>query len=603
MLNLKKVLSAKPKPHEDVKLASLSTPWGLSLNPEHVLEEHPNPQFARKNFQVLNGRWKCGFDTLGNRAYPDLGPAPTSQDCPLDIVVPFSPETKLSGVGRQLQPGQVLRYWRSFSLDCRQEGMRTVLHFEAVDYRCNVWVNGAFLGTHVGGYTAFQWDITDLLEPGENTLALAVEDPTDAQNQLVGKQRLSRGDIWYTAQSGIWQTVWLEQVPKSHLEDLQIKAKGLTGEVQIFAEICGMGKVAVQIKDADEEIVYSFEIEDAVESNFAHICSISNPHLWSPDDPYLYTASVRFGTDEVQTYFAIRTCEVKADDQGVARFFLNGQPYFLKGVLDQGYWPESLMTAPSDEALVFDIQYAKKAGFNLMRKHIKVESQRWYYHCDRLGMLVWQDMVSAGGSDMCVWHTSYQPTLFKASWKSLKDDKPSSWKKLCAESATYRSEWTETMQATIKRLQAHPCIVGWVLFNEGWGQFCAQDALRVARKLDDSRPIDAVSGWYDQSCGDFNSVHNYFRPLEVWPDKTDRAFVISEFGGASFGLEGHTCLPTDYGYATFASAQEWRQQVDATLRAADALQPAGLAGYVYTQLADVEEETNGLLTFDRTPKA
>ena len=327
---------------------------------------------------------------------------------------------------------------------------------------------------------------------------------------------------------------------------------------------------------------------------------VARPRLWSPDDPYLYGLRLVYGDDEVSSYCAFRTACVRPDARGAARFHLNGKPLFLRGVLDQGYWPDGLMTAPSDEALAFDIQAMKDAGFNLLRKHIKVERDRWYYHCDRLGMLVQQDMVSGGGP-YSTWHTSYKPTFLRRSWGAY-DDRPAAHQaNLAAGDGAFRAAWTDACRGTVEHLKNHPCIVTWVLFNEGWGQFDARAAAAAVRAADPTRPVDAVSGWYDQACGDYLSVHNYFRKLEVYPDRAarGRAFFISEFGGLSLHLPDHSALSTSYGYGGFASAGAWREGVRAQLAAADALEPQGLAGFVYTQLADVEEETNGLLTYDR----
>ena len=602
MLNIKKVLAAKPKPHTGEALRALETEWGSELGAHSVpLPEHPRPQFAREGVWVLNGSWKCGFSDVGACEFPDLGPCPTWDDCTESILVPFSPEAPLSGVGRQLQPGEVLRYCHTFSFGEVPRGMRLLLHFDAVDYRCVVWCNGEQLGSHVGGYTPFEFDITACVRAGDNVLALAVEDPTNPLEQLVGKQRLSRGDIWYTAQSGIWKTVWLELVPEAHIVFAELTPQVESEMLVIDAHVAGEDMLLAQVFDAAGNQIGE---SNAMVSESATLgIAVPGAHRWSPDDPYLYTVYLSFGEDLVQSYCAFRSVAVKRDDAGVPRFFLNGEPFFLKGVLDQGYWPDGLLTAPSDEALVADIRSSRNLGFNMVRKHIKVESERWYYHCDRMGMLVWQDMVSGGGSDINKWQTSYRPTLLKASWHIIRDDTPAAQADLCAGSESFRAEWVRAMQDTIAQLKNHPSIVTWVLFNEGWGQFEARRATALAKSADPTRPIDAVSGWYDQRCGSYNSVHNYFRPLKVWRDKTSRAFVISEFGGLSFGVEGHMALPSEYGYGGFSGEDAWANAVRGLLARVEALEAKGLAGYVYTQLSDVEEETNGLLTYDRRYKA
>ncbi|MBP3866863.1 MAG: glycoside hydrolase family 2, partial [Eggerthellaceae bacterium] len=338
---------------------------------------------------------------------------------------------------------------------------------------------------------------------------------------------------------------------------------------------------------------------DIADGTGALAVCVPNVRLWSPDDPHLYALELTCGDDKVESYCGFRAVEVRADDAGRKRVFLNGAPLFVKGVLDQAYWPDGLMTAPSDEALVFDIEAMRAAGFNLMRKHIKIESDRWYYHCDRLGMLVLQDMVSGGDPEIKTWHWSYKPTLFKFSWNHYRDDVASHWKNLGAGDAGFREEWTAICKATVELLRNHPSIIGWSLFNEGWGQFCAAQTCAMVRALDPTRFIDAVSGWYDQGCGDFYSVHNYFRDMAVWHDPHKRAFFISEFGGFTHRVGGHSSLDEAYGYEPYDDRDEWRAAVRALLAEVEALEPRGLAGYVYTQVSDIEEETNGVLTYDR----
>ena len=615
MLHLKKVLGAKPKEHVVSELATLYTPWGEALDADHVLEEHPDPQFARASYQVLNGCWKCAFVESGHAPDGDLEkvvreaalPADEAFDC--DVVVPFSPEAPLSGVNRQLQPNELLWYRRSFEPPTLEDGAHVLLHFQAVDYACAVFVNGQLAGTHAGGYIPFAFDITSLLAAGGNELAVCVADPSEFGGRLRGKQRFDRGDIWYTAQSGIWQTVWTEAVPATYVESVKIEPDATTGVLAIGAHLGGLPDGAdaasalppfkVEVLDVDGAMVASGECQPD-STTCAVAIHIPDAHLWSPDDPYLYRLRLTFGDDAVDSYCAFRTVEVRADDAGHKRLFLNGEPLFIKGVLDQAYWSDSLMTAPADEALVFDIEAMRTCGFNLMRKHIKVESARWYYHCDRLGMLVIQDMVSGGAPEIMTWNWSYKPTLFKFSWNHMRDDTPKNQEKLGAGDAGYREEWTRTCRETVRLLGNHPCIVCWSLMNEGWGQFNARAAYDMVRSLDPTRAIDAVSGWYDQRCGDFYSVHNYFRDMAVWRDHgAHRAFFVSEFGGYTHRVNGHSSLDEAYGYEPYDDIDEWRAAVRALLAEMDALEPKGLAGYVYTQVSDIEEETNGILTYDR----
>ena len=475
-------------------------------------------------------------------------------------------------------------------------------------------------------------------------IALCVFDPSDEGVQLRGKQRLDAGGIWYTPQGGIWQTVWWEVVPKAHIAKLDISAD-MYGNLLVSAEVVGGDSVfEVTVREAvncgDTIVGEAATLQDEVAATrsagkevpagevaaYAAVqvagtngastrrtltLHVENARLWSVDDPCLYDLEIRYGNDCVRSYCGFRTVSMEEDAQGVKRFYLNGSPVFLRGVLDQGYWSDGLMTAPSDAALVHDISAMKELGFNMLRKHIKVECARWYYHCDRLGMLVWQDAVSGGGS-YGTWQTSYKPTLLRASWHRKNDAKPARYADLSAGASVYRAEWEATCLQMIDYLRNHPSVVTWVLFNEAWGQFEARKMTQRVRAADGTRPVDSVSGWYDQSCGDFLSVHNYFRDLEVWRDhaKPDevrdcanasgtRAFVISEFGGLTFAVPEHCMFEGSYGYESFADAAAWRAGLRDLLAEVDALEAQGLAGFVYTQVSDVEEEVNGILTFDR----
>ncbi len=629
MLDIKRIIASAPKKPEQVELQSLFTPWGEQLisskKGTQIYTEsttqanstvttqtpHPHPQFERERFLLLNGWWDYCITHAGDAASTwRNAPAPSVYDG--RIRVPFSPEAPLSGVNRQLQPNELLWYRCSFPLPAALQPAATercILHFEAVDYACACYINGSCVGTHVGGYLPFSFDITEALVADEQELALCVYDPSDSGVQLRGKQRLKRGGIWYTAQSGIWQTVWLECVPETHIASLAIDAEADTGTLTLTVAVqTGASEdalpgqpLSVRLLEDDREVCRATSVDtDAAAGIHTPVLALAKPHLWSPEDPHLYQLELVYGDDRVMSYCAFRTLSMEEDEQGVKRLCINHKPYFLRGVLDQGYWPESLLTAPSDEALIFDIHAMKRLGFNLLRKHGKIECDRWYYHCDQLGMLVWQDMVS-GGSPLSSWHSSYKPTFFRWSWGHFADDTPRRYAQLSAGSDVFRDEWTKTCEGAVTYLRNHPSIITWVLFNEGWGQFEARKATEKVRTLDPSRPIDAVSGWYDQRCGDFLSVHNYFRPLEVYEDKAlpKRAFVISEFGGLSCHLPAHSSLTSSYGYESFSDLVSFRAAVRDTLARADELRKNGLAGFVYTQLSDVEEETNGLLTYDR----
>lgn len=637
MLDIRRVLASAPKKHTEETLNSLTTVWGEALDVSNVLPEHPRPRMQRDKYAVLNGVWdyaivpvdgEIDVEILAQQAIPSRWDG--------QIVVPFSPEAPLSGVGRTVRPNELLWYKRKIELPKLGDDQRFILHFEAVDWMCACFVNGKLAGTHVGGYLPFSFDVTDLLgssETGESAasavrtesvatadsadtaeLVLCVWDPSDTGSQLRGKQRLSRGDIWYTAQSGIWQSVWYEVVSAVHLESLTLKGD-MFGALEVRSNVQVSGLSGVQtgacelelaIKDelGQDVLLATLPVDEAGEISAEQ--HVDDPLLWSPESPHLYAVKATLQRDGVvvdtaHSYCAFRTVEVKKDVASVPRVHLNGAPYFVRGVLDQGYWPDGLMTAPSDDALVYDIEAMKSAGFNTLRKHIKIESERWYYHCDRLGMLVWQDCVS-GGSAYSPWHTSQKPTLFSFTWNRFNDTTPEHYQALSAGNEGYRKEWTETCQEMVKLLDGHPSIGIWTLFNEGWGQFDARAATEVVRALDTTRPIDATSGWYDQGCGDFLSIHNYFRPLRAgWHGKQrgNRAAVISEFGGLAQMTSGHTSLDHSYGYGDFSTVKDWRAAVKKLLAEVESLQDEGLAGYVYTQVSDVEEEVNGLLTYDR----
>lgn len=635
MLDIRRVLASAPKKHTEETLNSLTTVWGEALDPSNVLPEHPRPRMQRDNYVMLNGVWDYAIVPVdGGVDVETLARQAISSRWDGQIVVPFSPEAPLSGVGRTVQPSELLWYKRKIELSKLADDQRLILHFKAVDWMCACFVNGKLAGTHTGGYLPFSFDVTDLLGssetgesahevataedavPGTSTaeLVLCVWDPSDTGSQLRGKQRLLRGDIWYTAQSGIWQSVWYEVVSAAHLESLTLKGD-MFGVLEVKANVQVSGPASAQSSALELELALKDELGQDVllatlpvdEAGEIHAeLHVDDVQLWSPESPHLYAVEVMLQRDGVvvdaaHSYCAFRTVEVKKDVAGVPRVHLNGAPYFVRGVLDQGYWPDGLMTAPSDDALVYDIEAMKSAGFNTLRKHIKIETERWYYHCDRLGMLVWQDCVS-GGSAYSPWHTSQKPTLFSFTWNRFDDTTPEHHQALSAGDEGYCKEWIETCQEMVKLLDGHPSIGIWTLFNEGWGQFDARAATEAVRALDTTRPIDATSGWYDQGCGDFLSIHNYFRPLRAgWHGKQrgNRAAIISEFGGLAQMTSGHTSLDHSYGYGDFATVEDWRGAVQKLLAVAESLQVEGLAGYVYTQVSDVEEEVNGLLTYDR----
>ena len=481
----------------------LMTPWGEHLDENCILTEYPRPQMRRDSYLNLNGRWEY--------AITDSDELPRRWDG--TILVPFSPESALSGVGRSLQPGQTLWYRREVILPqgfIPADG-RLLLHFGAVDQEAAVYWNGRLLGRHMGGYNAFTLDATDALGP-RNSLVVRVHDDTDASFHSRGKQKTRRGGIWYTPQSGIWQTVWMEAVPRHYIESLRI--------VPLFDQ----SAVEVMVRCSQP-----LQCEATVDGRTVPFTSgeparIPMPDFraWSPEDPYLYDLSVTLGEDRVESYFGMRKMEVRADRGGVKRLFLNGEPYFQSGLLDQGYWPDGLYTAPSDEALIYDIQTAKAMGFNLLRKHIKVEPMRWYYHCDRLGMLVWQDMPSGGGK--------YRFSTITLPLVTGIHRRDNHYRAFARASSQGRGEYMDELEEMVGQLFNAPSVVLWVPFNEGWGQFDSTLVMERLRALDPTRPVDPASGWHDQGAGELRSLHVYFKPFRFRRDRRGRALALSEFG-------------------------------------------------------------------------
>ena len=546
----------------------MMTPWGERLDPKRPLPEYPRPQLRREGWLNLNGPWDYAFTRDGFRPAAFEGV----------ITVPFSPEAALSGVGRALRADEYLWYRREVILPPALRGRRLLLHFGAVDQEATVWVDGRFVTSHVGGYLPF----TAVLEAGSVgerlELLVRVRDETDRGERCRGKQSSRPGGIWYTAQSGIWQTVWLEAVPERYIESLRITPDFDRGELVLGAALVGEGTATAHFAGRDYALPARIPVPDF--------------EAWTPEHPKLYDFSVRFGEDRVQSYFAMRKFSVERDAAGTPRLFLNNRPYFQNGLLDQGYWPDGLYTAPSDEAFVYDIRKAKDMGFNLLRKHIKVEPLRWYYNCDRLGMLVWQDMPNGGGR--------YDPLVISAplvTGRSLADTR---YRLFARRDPACRESFRRELAAMIRHLYNCPCICMWVPFNEGWGQFDAARLYDCVRALDPTRPVDHASGWHDQGVGELRSLHVYFRPYAFRPDGQGRAVALSEFGGYSHRVEGHSYSPRSFGYRRFDSPAALERALRALYR--DEIAPArkyGLAAAVYTQLSDVEDEQNGLLTYDR----
>ncbi len=562
---------------------AMLTPWGEALDREHPLPEYPRPQLRRNSYLNLNGIWEYAITKTAEKPAAMQG----------EIVVPFSPETPLSGVGHILQPDEYLWYRRSVTLpEGFFRGGRLLLHFGAVDQCCTVWVNGQEAGSHTGGYLPFALDVTELIEGDAFTLELRVTDPTDTGSLSRGKQRLKNTGIWYTPQSGIWQTVWMECVPENYLRSLRITPKPEENAVHIRLEADDPAMAAVTIC-RDGGIIAEGQTDENGESTLT--IPAEELRLWSPENPFLYDAAITLaGGDKVESYFGMRAFGIGKDEKGLPRLLLNGKPYFQNGLLDQGYWSDGYYTAPSDEALIHDIAEMKRLGFNMLRKHIKVEPLRWYYHCDRLGMLVWQDMMNGG--------ESYSPLsiyVFSNLGLRVKDDR---YRYFSRSDEAGRTHYYEELGQMIDLLYNTVSLALWVPFNEGWGQFDALKAAEFIRKRDDTRPIDHASGWYDQGGGDIKSIHWYFRPYHhKQPPKEQRPICLTEYGGYNCAVPGHCWGEgAEFGYKKIADPAEFNRAFQKLME--EQIIPAkerGLAAAVYTQVSDVEGERNGLLTYDR----
>ncbi len=550
------------------------------------LNEYPRPLLERSDWLNLNGAWQY--------AITDGGAAPKAYDG--EILVPFSPEAPLSGVNRQLLPGQTLHYLRTFAAPAG-EGGRVLLHFGAVDYACEVSVNGKAVGGHKGGYFPFTLDVTDALIPGENALSVAVTDPSDTGHQARGKQKLERGGMYYTAQSGIWQTVWMERVPDSYIKAIHVIPDFAARKALLRVEMGAGSAAGVQLTVLCQGHIACDLVTDERGEAVANLSDMFMP--WTPDAPNLYdVTAVHPQGDRAKTYFAMRVFSREKDGKGLWRFTLNGEPILLNGLLDQGYWPDGLYTPPSDEAMIHDIKTMKDMGYNMLRKHIKIEPQRWYMYCDRMGMIVWQDMINGGGK-YAAWFVTYLINFIPLIIRRFPDG-PIARRLLARTDAPAREEYYEELAEMIRLLGDHPCIGGWVPFNEGWGQFDAKKATALVRELDEQhRPIDEASGWFDQGGGDMYSVHNYFYPLRVKAQK-DRVYALTEFGGIAWPCPGHFKVDKVYGYGTAKTQAELTERFRKLML--DTVKPQlslGLSALVYTQVSDVEDEINGLLTYDR----
>jgi beta-galactosidase/beta-glucuronidase len=611
-------LAANPARADDhVYTSDLVTRWGRQVTPDNAWQSYPRPQMTRAAWKTLNGLWDYAITGAGS-------PQPATMDG--SILVPFPVESKLSRVARRLLPDDRLWYRRRFTIPAGWAGQHVMLHFGAVDYETLVWVNGAPVGAHKGGFDAFGFDITDQLKPGGNEIVVQVADPTSAGSQPRGKQSLDPQGIWYTATSGIWQTVWLEPVPALHIADVRATPDIDRGTVRVEVALNGSASDtdAVRITASSKGRTIATAL---IRANRRATLAIPDAHLWSPDDPFLYDLTAELVTvgdpyagladrdraaydarftkredetyaaarvtgpvrDRVESYFGMRKISVGPGTiAGQPMLLLNNKPLFQNGTLDQGWWPDGLLTPPSEEAMRSDLVFLKGAGFNMVRKHIKVEPARYYYDADHLGMLIWQDMPSGGGEDQFITGTSQAQAVMSSDMM-----------------AENQSELTRMIGA----LRGFPSIVTWVVNNEGWGQYDSATLARYVKGMDPTRLVDADSGWSDvaPTVSDMFDIHTYEDVPHTPARQSARAIVIGEYGGIGMPVAGHVWRPgkDNWGYQTARDAADWlaryRRKMDEVIRQA---RENGLSASVYTQTSDVEDEVNGLLTYDRAaPKA
>lgn len=544
--------------------APIETRWAKDVSPDLPHPEYPRPQMVRERWVNLNGKWEFAItDRDAERPTKWQG----------TIVVPFPVESALSGVMKTVGPEKALWYRRTYELP-RAWNSKTLLHFGASDWETTVWVNGRPLEPHRGGYDAFSYDVTSLQRPGSpatQELVVRVTDPSDAGTQPRGKQVRDPKGIWYTPTTGLWQTVWLEGVPPRFIDRLDIDATDLKGAVRITAKGENLGGLRIEAAAGGAKATGP--------ADGTLTLAIANPKLWSPENPHLYDLDVRLleggrEIDRVRSYFGVRSVGLVQDAAGITRIALNGKPTFMVGPLDQGFWPDGLYTAPTDAALRYDLEVTQRLGFNLIRKHVKVEPARWYRHCDELGILVWQDMPSGdkyiGGNDPDVERSQESASQYEREWSAI-----------------------------VRSLRNHPCVVAWVPFNEGWGQFDTARIVDFTRKLDPTRLIDSASGWTDRGVGDMHDIHAYPGPAAPSPE-AQRASVLGEFGGLGFLVKGHTWKGDGWGYRSMDSADALNEGIVELLERTAGLRAyPGLSAAVYTQTTDVESEINGLMTYDR----
>ena len=553
----------------------IKTSWGEQLDPKNVLPEYPRPIMERNDWKNLNGLWKYAITKKGD---------PTPAAYQGDILVPFAVESSLSGVGKMINEKEELWYQRTFDIPSAWRGKQILLHFGAVDWKAEVWVNDVKVGEHTGGFTPFYFDITSVLNKGNNDLVVKVWDPSDRGEQPRGKQIANPHGIWYTPVTGIWQTVWLEPVATQYITNLKTTPDidNNSVKVEVAANTTSADKVEVKVFDGKNLVAKGAALNGVP----VELAMPANAKLWSPDSPFLYNMEVTLykdgkAIDQVKSYTAMRKFSIRKGQNGITRLQLNNKDYFQFGPLDQGWWPDGLYTAPTDEALVYDLKKTKDFGYNMVRKHVKVEPARWYTHCDQLGLIVWQDMPNGGPSPQ---------------WQARNYFNGTEVIRSAASEANYRKEWKEIIDC----LYSYPSIAVWVPFNEAWGQFKTPEIVAWTKEYDPSRLVNPASGGNHYTCGDILDLHHYPGPNMFLYDPR-RATVLGEYGGIGLVVEGNTWVndKKNWGYVKFNTSDEVTNEYIKYGKHLLELIRKGFSAAVYTQTTDVEGEINGLMTYDR----
>ena len=553
----------------------IKTSWGEQLDPKNVLPEYPRPIMERNDWKNLNGLWKYAITKKGD---------PTPAAYQGDILVPFAVESSLSGVGKMINEKEELWYQRTFDVPSAWRGKQILLHFGAVDWKAEVWVNDVKVGEHTGGFTPFYFDITSVLNKGNNDLVVKVWDPSDRGEQPRGKQIANPHGIWYTPVTGIWQTVWLEPVATQYITNLKTTPDidNNSVKVEVAANTTSADKVEVKVFDGKNLVAKGAALNGVP----VELAMPANAKLWSPDSPFLYNMEVTLykdgkAIDQVKSYTAMRKYSIRKGQNGITRLQLNNKDYFQFGPLDQGWWPDGLYTAPTDEALVYDLKKTKDFGYNIVRKHVKVEPARWYTHCDQLGLIVWQDMPNGGPSPQ---------------WQARNYFNGTEVIRSAASEANYRKEWKEIIDC----LYSYPSIAVWVPFNEAWGQFKTPEIVAWTKEYDPSRLVNPASGGNHYTCGDILDLHHYPDPNMFLYDPR-RATVLGEYGGIGLVVEGNTWVndKKNWGYVKFNTSDEVTNEYIKYGKHLLELIRKGFSAAVYTQTTDVEGEINGLMTYDR----